>query len=363
VSRHQLLNRRQARIWIIINAVLLAAITLWVMAVVFAQPVPAPRVGGGVGVTVSVNPSAPPPIPDRSVFLKPSAPYFGLTTPQSPWSRMELDSVSNRAGAHPTLIQFFVKWTENFRPDAVAMCYKQHALPLLSWEPWAGVKSGVSQPKFALSKIARGSFDTYITNFATAVRNEKWPIVIRFAHEMNGNWYPWSERQSGNHPGDYVRAWRHVHDVFRKVGVTNVIWVWSPNIVRPVPHTKLAPLYPGDAYVDWIGEVGYAAGESTAGQVFDPTLTQMRKFTKKPMLITETGAEPGPKKASWTTTLFPWLRKHPDVVGFVWFELSRADGATADWRFTANPKAQKAFHDGIVQSQLAPPLTYAYYQP
>jgi hypothetical protein len=36
------------------------------------------------------------------------------------------------------MIQFFVKWTQEFRPDAVSMCYSQHALPLLSWEPWAG---------------------------------------------------------------------------------------------------------------------------------------------------------------------------------------------------------------------------------
>ncbi len=81
-------------------------------------------------------------------------------------------------------------------------------------------------------------------------------------------------------------------------------------------------------------------------------------FTRKPLLITETGAEPGPAKAAWTASLFSWLRKHRDVVGFTWFELSRSDGGVADWRFSADPTTQRAFHDGIVESNFAPPIAY-----
>ena len=32
------------------------------------------------------------------------------------------------------------------------------------------------------------------------------PVVIRFAHEMNGVWYSWSEGAWGNQPGDYVKT-------------------------------------------------------------------------------------------------------------------------------------------------------------
>jgi hypothetical protein len=354
-------------VWLALNSALLVGITVWVMSVVFDNPIPSPSsggAGGGTGVAASASASpSPRPVPARAEFLNPGAPYFGLTSPQSPWSRLELNYLSSKAGAHPTLIQFFVKWTEDFRPDAVAMCYQQGALPVLSWEPWAGLKAGESQPTYSLARIAGGAFDAYITKFATAVKDERWPVVIRFAHEMNGNWYPWSEKRSGNHAGEYVKAWRHVHDVFAKVGATNVIWVWSPNIIRPVPRVSLSALYPGDAYVDWVGTVGYAVDETTAGQVFDPTLTLIRKFTKKPMLITETGAQPGPKKAPWTTSLFPWLRQHRDVVGFIWFELSKNDGASADWRFMADAKTQRAFHDGIVTSQMATLPSFTYHQP
>jgi hypothetical protein len=357
VSRHRLISRRRAVLWIAVNSAILVAATSWVVVVAFgSSPVPgsAPAVSQSAPV-----PGAPPtqaPVPDRNAFLKPAGTHFGINTPQAPWSSAELETVSTQAGTPPTLIEFFVKWNEDFRPEAVAMCYRQRALPLLSWEPWAGVKAGQSQPAYALRRIIRGQYDDYLTRFATAVRDQRWPVAIRFAHEMNGDWYPWSEKRSGNRKGEYVRAWRHVHDVFTKVGATNVIWVWSPNIVRPVPKVGLRELYPGDAYTDWVGMVGYAVYERTAAQVFDPTLRLIRKFTDKPVLITETGASPGPKKAGWTANFFGWLRQHRDVVGFVWFQTTPASGATGDWRFTTDPATQKAFRDGLKQSTLAPPL-------
>ena len=47
---------------------------------------------------------------------------------------------------------------------------------------------------------------------------------------MNGSWFPWSEGVNGNRAGEYVAAWRHVHDIFTAVGATNVTWVWCPNV-------------------------------------------------------------------------------------------------------------------------------------
>jgi beta-mannanase len=295
------------------------------------------------------------PAPTKDQIMAIPGIRFGLSTPQAPWSSAEINKLASTAGAHPTMLQFFVKWTEDFRPDSIPQTYKQGALPIISWEPWAGVKEGRSQPNYSLAKIASGQFDAYITKFATAVRDQKWPVGIRFAHEMNGNWYPWSEQQSPNHLGDYVKAWRHVHDVFQKVGATNVIWIWSPNITRPVPKISLEKLYPGDAYVDWIGMVGYADEESTASVVFQPTMTTVRKFTKKPFIITETSAQSGPHQLKWIGDLFHWLPQHPDVVGFIWFEFSKQDGGTSDWRYAANPSVAKAFHSGIASVTLAAP--------
>ncbi len=214
----------------LVNAVLLASLVYGVVAVV-TPDMPAPPIVAGLRpppTQQSGQTSPQLPIPTKRQLLRPVGKHFGISTLQAPWSRKELDRVAQRAGKHPTLLEYFVKWTEGFRPEGVAMCYRQDALPVLSWEPWAGSKRGIDQPGYALAKIAAGKFDPYITRFATAIRRQRWPVVLRFAHEMNGHWYPWSERRSGNRPGDYVRAWRHVHKVFQRAGASNVIWVIRP---------------------------------------------------------------------------------------------------------------------------------------
>ena len=54
--------------------------------------------------------------------------------------------------------------------------------------------------------------------WARQVAAYKGPVLLRFAQEMNGRWYPWSESTNGNHRGEFVRAWRHVHAIFDRAG-------------------------------------------------------------------------------------------------------------------------------------------------
>ncbi len=150
-----------------------------------------------------------------------------------------------------------------------------------------------------------------------------------------------------------------MHDVFREVGATNVIWVWSPNILRPVPNVSIEALYPGDEYVDWAGFVGYAVHETTAAAVFAPTVAAIRKFTNKPLLITETGVLPSDRKAGWITDFFAWLPTQEGLVGFVWFEFSKDEGGTEDWRFSVDSRYAAAFKEGMAKlTPAAPPLGF-----
>ncbi|MGW3449002.1 hypothetical protein [Streptomyces sp. NPDC001076] len=92
---------------------------------------------------------------------------------------------------------------------------------------------------------------------------------------------------------------------------------------------------------------GYQDDESTAGAVFDATLARLRGLTGRPVVIAETGARPGRKKAAWIATFFRWFVAHREVIGFVWFERSRADGGHQDWRFTQTPGTPRAFVGGL----------------
>jgi len=284
--------------------------------------------------------------PKASDLLRPSGDYFGVSTLGTPRPQ-ETEQVTEAAGAHPTVLEYFANWTQEFNPAQVDESWLQGAIPLLTWEP-SGGSHAVDQRDYTLARIADGDFDAYITRFAAALRDERFPVVLRFAQEMNSNWYPWTEANGGNTAAGFVTAWRHVHDLFANVGATNVIWLWSPNVLRGTAREPLADFYPGDAYVDWVGLDAYGLGESTAGEVLDQSVGQITAFTRKPLLIAETGAEPGAEQAPWTASLFTWLKQHrPRVIGFVWFEHSVAEGGKHDYRFTVDPATESAFRAGL----------------
>jgi hypothetical protein len=167
---------------------------------------------------------------------------------------------------------------------------------------------------------------------------------------MNGDWTPWSAGVNGNSAADYVRAWRHLHDVFGRAGAVNVSWVWSPNVVFH-GSSPLRKLYPGDAYVDWIGIDGYNWGTTRPGggwmgfeRLFGPTLRQVRRLAHKPLMLSEVAsAERGGDKAAWISGFFRGLNRNPDVLAFVWFDFAKE----TDWRFTSSAAARGAFARGV----------------
>ncbi len=78
-----------------------------------------------------------------------------------------------------------------------------------------------------LDNSTNGSQDATINTPATAVKALTGKVMIRFAHEMNGNCYPWDGVHNGNDataPPKYIAAFRHVHDVFAAAGVTNALF-------------------------------------------------------------------------------------------------------------------------------------------
>lgn len=135
-------------------------------------------------------------------------------------------------------------------------------MPLVSWQPWDGIH--VENARFAFRTIIHGKHDTYLRAWAEGaaawgLQDPRNVLYLRFAHEMNGGWVGWSAFHNGNTTNQFIRAWRHVVTIFRGAGATNVRFVWSPNEPGPgsTPYRKL---YPGDAYVDWVGFSSYNWG-------------------------------------------------------------------------------------------------------
>ncbi len=198
------------------------------------------------------------------------------------------------------------------------------SIPMVNWGSWK-LGAGITQPNFQLHYIYNGTYDAYIQRWAIDAKNWGHPFFLYFDNEMNGWWLPWGEGKTangaiinGNSPGDFVKAWRHVHDIFTSVGATNVTWVWAPNHMgTSSQYPPLSSVYPGDAYVDWTGFSVYNKYTTWAG--LNPLLTGSEGMSwfrnsygemlalapSKPMMLAQWASieagDGGAKKAAWIT--------------------------------------------------------------
>ncbi|MEU7558863.1 glycoside hydrolase family 26 protein [Streptomyces eurythermus] len=283
--------------------------------------------GGGSAPRSSASPQD---IPyDVTPLIKPAKKYYGAAVPGAPISMKNIDAYTAKTGKQPNLIEYYAAWGDGFDATGVRNAWAEGALTLMSWEPF----------DTSLADIAAGRSDAYIKEYATAVRKLNLPVVMDFADEFNGHWEKWGTHDAT--PAQYVAAWRHIHQTFVDIGATNVIWAWAPNIVNPVKNVRLKPYYPGDAYVDWIGLVGYfTIGQDNAfDSVFGPTRDEIRTFTRKPMLLLETAAMPGERRRADVRNLFAGVTADDDMLGFIWFDYKKR----ADWRLEASPLALTEF--------------------
>ena len=303
---------------------------------------PRPTAGGVAapgGSLPAVSPGTVRKIVPVSTLIHPAGKFFGLEADGAPDSLSPVINVAASVGRNPNLLGQYVSWNVPFDAAAAARTLEYGALYYIAWEPFGS----------AVRAIADGASDAYITTFAKAVRDFRDPVALSFGHEMNGNWYPWGTTQAA--AADFVAAWRHVHDLFAKTGAGNVIWVWNPNIINPMPDIQLEPYWPGDAYVDWVGLTGYFAttGPHTFDDVYGPSMTEIRRFTAKPFIIAETAVETGPGEIDSVHSLITGVQEHSDVLGLIWFNY---DKAGVDWTLDGRPVVRAAVAGAIAGMHL-----------
>ena len=260
----------------------------------------------------------------------------------------EVNAFEQQARLHADIIMWFADWERGrFDADQARAVAERGSLPEISWEPWdSRVGLRRAQPEYTLRSIIEKRHDADVRRFAAAVSDYEGPLRIRFAQEMNGNWYPWSETRNGNAPGQFVKAWRHVHAIFEAAGATNVQWVWSP-VAGPIRRQQ----YPGSEYVDELGLSGFNGGNRLFSKrwrpfpiAFGPPLDAIHRLApRKPVALTEVAsAEEGGDKARWIGDMFAEIRSRPYVRALVWFNLRKE----TDWRISSSPEARVAFAEG-----------------
>ena len=285
------------------------------------------------------------------------APIYG----EFPFQPYALDNFNRITGAQHKLALSWKSFGDSSRNtfDAAGAhaAHARGAVPSVTWEYWCW--ECADQSNYQLRDITAGQHDALIEEWARDVAAYGKPVHIRWAHEANGTWYPYSPGVNGNATGgeEYKAAFRYIVDKFRAAGATNAKFVWCVN-EESWGSTPIEQMYPGDAYVDLVAIDGYnmAAGINPAWrsftQIFAPTYDKMVNTVAptKPVYIGEMSSnEYGGDKAAWIRSAYTQEipNRFPKLKGVVWFHTDKTVEEGIDWRVNTSQASLDAYREAI----------------
>ncbi|SDY13890.1 Glycosyl hydrolase family 26 [Modestobacter sp. DSM 44400] len=315
------------------------------------------------------------------------------------WGQETLAEYAERLGQQPAVAVAFTGFPltgddgQNL-DAAVGQVATGGGLLLLTLEPTQGLVAVTEGVATALARRLDG------------YNRQGVPVVVRFAHEMNGSWYAW-----GQQPTAYVTAFRRVAAALHS-GAPGSATMWAPNYGGGYPFTggeflagtrsqaaavldtdgdgvvtgaddPYAPYWPGDDAVDWVGMSLYHWGDTYPwgeNEVPEPGKfvaqltgeylglggddrsvpdfygTYAEKHGK-PLAIPETAALYAPgeggadelsvKRGWWHQVFDPRLHELlPRLAMINWFEWDKEEtetGGRIDWTAVSSPSVRGAY--------------------
>ena len=290
-----------------------------------------------------------------------------------------IEQFDRMVGKHQAIVASSSYWGEGTFPEANVRVIAAHgSVPLIFWSPWdKPYEEGRGPDRFSITSIIEGKHDAYIDQWGDKARDFGQPMIVSFANEMNGSWFPWSglhyggsqmvegtapphERYVG--PETFKKAHRHVVDRVRARGAKNVQWVMHfMNYSLPQEEWNLAiQYYPGPEYCDWLGFSLYGAqfaddDWSVFFGLFDWPYEEMRRIDPtRPVMVCEWGVGEFPgkgSKAQWIRDGFRLMKdpRYPNFKACVyWHERwQNADGRYSNLRVNSTPEALEAYRTGV----------------
>jgi hypothetical protein len=263
------------------------------------------------------------------------ASYLGVYEGGAAPSPASIAGFALAVGHQPNLAGYFSGWAERFQTSYALEVRRRGMIPFVQIDPSFASVAG----------IASGAYDGYLRAYADSVRGYGYGVVIGFGHEMNAPWYSWGYGHTP--PATFVAAWRHIVTLFRGQGADNVTWLWTIN-ADVAGSGPIAKWWPGAQYVTWVGIDGFYYRQSdTFTTVFGQTIDQVRTFTSKPVLLSETAVGPKAGQFAKIGNLFNGMRRY-HTLGLVWFDVRQDDGVLhQDWRIEDSKAAAAALGLGI----------------
>jgi beta-mannanase len=248
------------------------------------------------------------------------------------------------------IVQWFTNFDHPWEANAVTTAASNGRIPMITWQP-------TNHP---IDGIITGKDDTYLRRWARGAAAYGQPIYIRLMPEMNGYWVAWS-----GDPETFKAAWKHIVDIFRAEGATNVKWIFAPNCVDEarkgeefrIEDYRMEKYYPGAEYVDVFGISGFNWGDvpmvhiwRTYEQIFTRPYERLTALGSQDVWMVEiASAEKGGDKAMWVKDMFA-SKAFPKVTAIIWFN----ENKETDWRVQSSPASLEAFRttlDATAQSR------------
>ncbi|GAA2844961.1 hypothetical protein JOE60_001734 [Paenarthrobacter ilicis] len=194
------------------------------------------------------------------------------------WHSKSLETFAADLGHKPAVSVSFTGFPLTSKDEedlgrAVEQIRADGQMMLLTLEPTGGLEGVTDETAAALARDLAG------------YNSQGVPVIVRFAHEMNGSWYAWSQQ-----PQKYVSAFQTMAKAIHAIAPGSAT-MWAPNYgggypfaggqyeakpgtigfsaldtngdgVLTMADDPYAPYYPGDDAVDWVGMSLYHWGNS-----------------------------------------------------------------------------------------------------
>ena len=260
-----------------------------------------------------------------------------------------------------------------FPAAAVKAIFKTGTVPFVRIMPRTGFD--VSDATYSLDKILGGQCDRELGTWARSAKELSIPLMVEFAGEPNGDWFPWSGIYNGagvttgygdpllpDGPEKYRDAYRHIIDLFRAQSAENITWVFHVNSGSSpiVSWNTMAAYYPGDDYIDWIGESAY--GTQVPGaywelltDVLDASYPELSSISDtKPLALLEYGViADGIRghKAAWITEGLDSLKagRYPRIKGISYWHsrFRNKDRSYSNMRINSSYDVLSAYKNAV----------------
>ena len=267
-------------------------------------------------------------------------------------------------GIEPRIWTLFSKWgdveTRDFPASAASWIRAEGAVPMIFWEPYTNVHS-CEYARF--SQVKNGLHDGYIRDWARDAAAYGGKVLLRYAHEINGKFFPWGLRNQlcDNTASDFRAAWKRVYNIFKSEGATNVKFLWtvSNRTCKPRGCNPFKAAYPGNAFVHYVGFSAFNWGRhsghrwqsrpSLVGQV----MGYFKQFTTKPVIVAEVATnEDGGNKPAWIRDGYDQVyRRWPKIKAIVYLNVDLRYLGHPDWSLGTPSGAYAAYERVAAQAR------------